>query len=814
MIALGQDLRYCLRVYRKAPGFTAVAVLALTFGIGVNSAIFTVLNSIALRPLPVRNANEVVSVYQELRGTRDRNVHGAQSYLSFAEYQAYRDQNHSLSGLAAYAIAELSLGGEKARAVNGFLVTCNYFGVLSGPLALGRGFAESECAADGASPVVVLSHKLWQNQFGGDPAILGRKIVLNRSPFTVVGVAAQGFSGASLLPADVWAPISMTDYWMGGRKGMLRDANLSWLETAGRLKPGSSVAAARADLAVIAARMDQQNPGRTTIPIVNVASMMNLPEGRVAVLAVGAVILAAVSLVLLIACANLANLLLARAAARQKEIAVRLAIGASRARLIGQMLTESVMLALAGGALGLLMAWWTLRSVFPLILSRLPQEMSSISLNLSPDPRILLYSLLVALGTGIAFGLLPALQSSRVDLNSALKETTSGFGHSRGRLRGALVITQIAVCLVLLIAAGLLARGLQAAQNVEPGYNVADVVFAEFDLTRQGYDAPRAAAFHRQLAERLSRYAGIDAVARVEPIPLGASRHGTTVALEGKAGDHQISNSNVSAGYFRLLGIPVIRGRAFDEREERAGAPVAVISETAARNFWPNEDAIGKRFRTAEEQVWREVVGIAKDVRTTGLSDTDGDFVYFPARERSLLGQSVMVHGKTGTAAMAKAILSEAHALDPDILVRTGRLADNLDLWKLPTRVLSILATALGVAGLLLASLGIYGVMAYAVAQRTREIGIRMALGAQQPDVLWLVLRQSLRSVAIGLGLGLAGCAAVSKVLSSLLFRVSPLDPIVFGGVSLFLASVAVVASYLPAIRATRVDPLSALRHQ
>jgi predicted permease len=809
MDAVLQNLRYSIRTFRKAPGFAVVAVLAVAFGIGVNSAIFTLLNGLALRPLPVKNPSEVVTVYQTIRGLKSRYTHGSRAYLSYPEYKAYRDQNHVFSGLAAYALARVTLGGPEARTVQGQLVSCNYFPALTGSLTMGRGFLPEECGAPGGNPVVVLSRAFWQGQFGGDPQILGKTVVLNRGTFTVVGVGPEGFSGGSVIAADVWTPISMQEQWIQDRT-YLTDANLSWLEVAGRLKPGMTVADARADLAVIAGRVDGQTAGRKTTLFVDRATLMNNPEGRGPVLSVGAVVLAAVSLILLIACANLANLLLARAVARQKEIAVRLAVGATRARLIGQLLTESLVMALSGGVLGLLLAWWTLRSVIPAIVARLPEEVHSIAVNLNPDFRIVLYSMLLALATGVGFGLIPALQSSKVDLNSALKEGGVMFGaRSGGWLRGSLVTVQVAVCLVLLIAAGLLARGLRAAQTIDPGFELKGVAFASFDLRREGYDETRATVFHRQLAERLASQPGVEEVGFVDSVPLSGTRRGTFVSIEGRDGSQQVNTSRISANYFQLLGVPILRGRAFESRAEEH---VVVVNESAARRFWPGENPVGKHIRYGDEKVYSEVVGVVKDTHTASLSEVDGALFYLPVVPRSRLELSILVRGNGGFAAMAKAIRNETRALDSSVLVRPGRLEDNLSLWQLPARITSTLAFALGMAGLLLASLGIYGVIAFAVTQRTREIGIRMTLGAQRRDVLELILAQAMRPVAVGVAVGVAGTAIVSRVLSSLLFGVSPLDPAVFAGVSMFLASIALLAAYVPALRATRVDPNVALR--
>ena len=594
-----------------SPGLCAGRRARLAFGIGVNSAIFTLLNAIALRPLPVYKAGEVVTVYQVMQGLRQRNVHGSRAFFSYPEYAAYRDQNHVFTGLAAHASTHLALGGARSRRLSGFVVSCNYFSLLAPTMHIGRGLLPSECGAQGSAPVVVLSYALWKGHFAADPQIVGKSIVLNRANFTVVGVAPEGFVGASLLGADLWAPFSVQEQWNQG-KNYFPDANMSWLEVAGRLKPGISLDSARADLAVIAAGVDRQNPGRKTTLLVDTATFMNNPEGRGPVLGVGAMILAAVSLVLVIACANLANLLLARAAGRKKEIAVRLAVGASRWRLLRQLLTESLLLSAAGGLLGLLAAWSTLRTIVPILMARLPQEVQSITLNPNPDIRIVLYSLCLAFVTGIGFGLIPALQGSNPDLNSALKESGSSSGaRSTGWLRNSLVTAQIAVCLVLLIAAGLLVRGLQSAQAIDPGFETRGISTAGFDLSLEGYDEPRAAAFHRQLAAGLTARAGISDV-RSRYRTLSGSRRGTMVTLEGKSEKYQITNAEISANYFQLLGIPIVRGRAFDPRENSSDQHVIIVSESTARKFWPGEDPIGKRVRVSDFNVYQQVVGVSQ----------------------------------------------------------------------------------------------------------------------------------------------------------------------------------------------------------
>jgi putative ABC transport system permease protein len=411
--------------------------------------------------------------------------------------------------------------------------------------------------------------------------------------------------------------------------------------------------------------------------------------------------------------------------------------------------------------------------------------------------------------------MIPAVQVSRIDLNSALKDSGATFGRvSRRWIRGALVAVQVAVCLILLIAAGLLTRGLYAAQNIEPGFRMNDVAVANFDLTLQGYDATRATAFHRDLSERLSAIPGIQDVGFAQPVPLSGDRHGNLVAIEGRDGARSVYYASVSANYFELLDIPILRGRSFRDVDIISNPLVVVISEAAARGLWPGEEPVGKRLRFGRDKVYSEVIGVAKDLHSLSLSERDPIFVYVPLRPEEYLNASLLARGTASSATMTTAIQSEAHGLDSNLLVRTSELKKNLNLWQIPSRVTAVLGLVLGLVGLLLASLGVFGVVAYAVSRRTKEIGIRVSLGAQKNDVLWLMMAGSMRFVIAGMVLGLAGSAAVSRILQSLLFGVSPLDPVVFAGVSALLACVAALASYLPARRATQVDPLSALRHE
>jgi putative ABC transport system permease protein len=515
--------------------------------------------------------------------------------------------------------------------------------------------------------------------------------------------------------------------------------------------------------------------------------------------------------VLLIACANLANLLIARAAARQKEIGIRLALGATRERLVIQMLTESVVVSLAAGVLGLFASWITMRALFPIIMANLPAEAPPLALNLSPDLTILGYLVALSVLTGIAFGLLPALHATRIDLNWAVRESAALFGFHRSRIRSGLVAVQIAVCLVLLIVAGLLTRGLHAAQTIDPGFDMKNIIAATFDLSRQGYDRPRSAAFHRTLADRMSTR-GIE-FTFVEPVPLSGNRFETVITPEGRDQPVQIFFATVSPNYFRFLQIPIVAGTAFDARNVAADSNATVVSESTARRLWPGENPIGKRFHFGRESTFKEVIGVAKDIRSTGLAQADDSFVYVPQGRDEYAG-ALLARNPGNGASTARAVLDEAHGLDANVLVRAAGLEQNLTLWEFAPRITATLGAVLGIAGLLLASMGIYGVVSHAVTQRTKEIGIRMSVGANPNDVLRMMMRQMILPVVFGGIGGLVIIASVSRILQSLLFGVSPVDPVVFGGVSLLLAGVAFLASYAPARRATRIDPMLALHHE
>jgi macrolide transport system ATP-binding/permease protein len=810
-----RDLRYGARTLAKNPGFTAVAVLAAGLGIGVNTGIFSVLNGVALKLLPVPRANQIVSVDQIFHGKIRRNVHGEPGLFSFAEYKNYRANNHVFSGLLAYApFLEATLGGDSPKQVMGAETSCNFFDVLGERPELGRTLVDADCGSAGASPVVVLSDDLWRTRFGADPSMVGKTVSLNRAKFVVIGVAAPGFSGLDPWPSAFWAPVTMQKALEPDRD-LFPEDNTGWLALLGRMKPGVSLDEVRADLGVIAGQIDQQNPGRTTTLVIHRATFMGRPEERTVVFGIGAVVLAAVGLVLLIACANVANLLLARASARQKEIAIRLSIGGSRWRIIRQLLTESLLIAFLGGALGSLVVFWSLEGIARFVIAHSPRGAQQLVWNVSPDLRVWGYSLALTALTGIVFGLAPALHATRQDLSTAAKGDGSGFiGKSvRGRLlRSTLVGVQVAICMVLLIAAGLLMRGLHRAQTVDPGFTMKGITQVQFDLPSQGYSEERARAFQRELVARVAALPGVDEVEQARVTPLSHQFLGTGLTPAGEMEARGFEFNVVTPGFFTMLEMPMVRGRGFTEAETRSDAPILVTTESTARRLWPGQDAVGKTLRDGKKEY--QVVGVVRDSQASHLGQTDGLFFYWPAGPKEQDRLQLLVHSKSTDRATASGIREVARALDPDLIVDVTRLADNLEEWRTPSRIVAALSGALGALALLLASIGVHGVVSCGVSQRIREIGIRMTLGAGGREVMSLVLKQALRPVVIGALIGVIGCAAVSQVLSDVLYGLGAHDPIAFAGVPLFLLGVAFLASYVPARRAVRIDPVVALRYE
>jgi predicted permease len=819
MERLFKDIRFALRTFMRSPAFTAAAVASLALGIGVNTAIFTLVNTLFLNPLPVERASELVAIFTV--DAKNRSPFSNLLQTSFPNYLDYRDRNDVFTGLAAYSFplpVSLTADGTSEQCFTE-MATGNYFDVLGVKPAAGRFFGPADDRVRGASPVIVLSYKLWQRRFGGSTNIIGRTVNVNGMPFTVLGVTPEPFHGVnSLFGPDAWAPTSMSNQilpatlrtWMEERRALV-------FFLAGRLKPGQSIDQARANLTVIAKSLEETYPlpneGRSTAmrPLTEATIFPGVREGLAAG---GAVLMVIAGLVLLIACSNVANLLLARATSRRQEIAVRLALGANRGRLIRQLMTESVLLGLFGGALGLLVALWSRDAIWS---SRPP----FFALNLVDpefDIRVLIFAVAVSLATGVVFGLVPALSASRADLVAAFKDQSRGSGRRRRRfgLANMLIVGQVALSLVALITAALFLRSSQQAATIDPGFDVDHVALMLVSPGQQGYDLEHSAQFFRAVSTSVSALPGVKSVSWSQNLPLfGAGSR--SVYIEGKEQDKQFAGvltlaNSVDVGYFETAGVALTKGRAFTDADRAGSVPVAVINDAMARRFWPNEDPIGRRFRFYTEKEYRQVVGVVETVKYVTLGEAPQPASYYPLQQSQNDAMVLFVRAEANPAALLKPVQQEIRKLDANVPIQnpqTVRDIINQSLWGV--NLGAALLAVFGALALTLACVGLYGVMAYSVGQRTQEIGLRMALGAGQGQVMSLVLKQALTLVGTGVVLGLAGAFAVSQFIGALLFG-SAQDPVSFVTASLALIVVAAIASFLPARRASRVDPLVALR--
>jgi macrolide transport system ATP-binding/permease protein len=808
---LVQDLRFGLRMVRKNPGFTSIAVLTLALGIGANTAIFSLINTVLLRPLPVSEPERLVEIAAQNNGA----IFG----LSYPYYRDFRDQNDVMEGLIAFRFAPMSLSqnGNNLR-LWGYLVSGNYFEVLGVRAIRGRMFTQREDLVPDAHPVAVISYQCWQSRFGGDPNLVGKTITINNHSFTVVGVAPSEFSGTALIfTPEIYVPIMMAKQIQPGSNWLERRNN-NVLFVQGRLKPNVAVAQAKAQFDALAVQFGREHPGYEKTSFILSPPGLILPALRDGALSFAGVLLAIVGLVLLIACTNLANLLLARAGRRRKEIAVRLALGASRWRLIRQLLTESLMLALAGGVAGMLLAWW----LVGLTKAFKPPMDFALTIDLRIDWRVLLFSFCVSLLTGLLFGLLPAWQSTKPDLTSALKDESGSGGSSRAPLRNGLVIAQVAMSLVLLAGAGLIVRSLQQVQMVGPGFEVEHLMTASVDLNLQGYnDRARGLRFYKQLLARVETLPGVQSVSLTGILPLNLDNNSSLIYAEGQpftrhADLTEIQQTAVWTRYFETAGIPLLEGRDFTPQDENEGTRVIIINESLARRFWPGQSAIGKRLsQGGPDRPFFEIVGVVKDSKYWSISEDPRPFIYFPMM-RNYDGDSWLLVRSTGAPeSLIAAIRHEVQQLDPNLpLFDTKTMQQHMRLALLPLRAGAWVAGSFALLALGLTGLGIYGVMSYAVSQRTRELGIRVALGAKTRDVLWLVIKQGLVLVSVGLGVGLAGALALTRLMASVLVGVSTTDAATFVSVTLLLTLIVSLACYLPARRATRVNPLIALRYE
>lgn len=799
------DLRFSMRALLKHRNFTVAALLTLALGIGINTSIFTLLYSVAFRPFPVKDPDRVVNVYQILDGEYSRQVEGNVALLSYPEYVNYRDRVGGLSGLAASADVKLYLGGSNVERVNGLMVSDNYFSILGGSSSLGRTFFDKECQAAVQCPVAVLSHSFWQRRFGSDQSVIGTSVTLNRQHFTVIGVAAQDFRGAEMTVPDVWIPVTMQPAVMPENK-FLELPDCSWLSVVGRLKDGVSLQQAQAEMQLVAAQMDHNYPGRKTTVNVMAGSYLNSPEVRSEGTPIAILVMAAVGLVLLIACANVSNLMLARSAARRKEIAVRLALGASRSRLIRLLLTESLLLAVLGGVIGLLLAV----CLPPILFSAIPEI--GLDIDFKPNVTVFAYMFLISLITGVVFGLAPAIESTKSNLTDALKSTSRAARSSQSRLRKLLVIGQVAVSLVLLIGAGLLVRGLQQAQSTELGFNQKNLLVLSMDLTTQGYDEARAASLYAQLAERLKALPVIRSVSLADVPPFSGTRE-TTIDIDGRGSSLSVGANTVSAEYLQTLGVPIRRGRPFTEDDARSGESPAVISQAMANRFWPGADPIGQRFKESSGPS-HEIVGVAADISSRQVGKLDGPLFYTPASTAKLSGLTFIVRTNENPTAAIGAVREVARSLDKDAFVSAEPLEENVRRMLEPARTGAWFSGTVSLLALLIAATGIYGMLSYHVVERTSEIGIRMALGAQRRNVLLLIVIDGMKLAAIGTVIGVAAAVGLTRVMSSLLVGVGATDVVTFVTVSVGALFIALLACYIPARRATKVDPLIALRNE
>ncbi len=807
---LWQDLRYGLRMLAKNPGFAAVAVIALALGIGANSAIFSVVNTVLLRPLPYKNPERLVMVWEE--NSKQGFPRDTPSPANFIDW---RDQNHVFESMAAIVEASFNLtGAGDPERIDGHGVSAGLFSLLGVEPQLGRAF-RSEEDKPGGSHVVIISYGLWQRRFGSDPGIIGNPINLNGKSFIVVGVMPRTFQFPTRKD-QLWVPLAF-DAKEAGQRGS------HYLEVIARIKPGVTLQQAQAEMTTIATRLQQQYPETNTSIGAVVTPLHEQVVGDIKPALL--VLLGAVAFVLLIACANVANLLLARAAVRQKEIALRLALGAGRARLIRQFLTESVLLAALGGGIGLLLAVVGLS-----VLKRFIPPNISQAQAITIDAKVLIFTVLVSILTGLIFGLAPATQAANFNLNDTLKESgrDSAAGSRGNRIRGLLVISEVAVSFILLIGAGLLINSFLHLRNVDPGFRAERALTMKIVLPEPRYaDKEQRGVFYRELIRRVETLPGVSSAAVATNLPLTESGNSVGVSIEGHADPAPdrvpiVITRIISPRYFETMGIPLLKGRAFTEEDksESESPSVIVVSETTARSFWPGEDALGKHIKVGSpsnnDNKWLTVIGVVKDVRQFELVVEPKPQMYLPFTQANFFEpRALVVKTNLEPLSLAATVRKTVWEIDKDQPVSDIASMEHIVSESVARQRFSMLLLGIfaGLA-LVLAAVGIYGVMSYSVAQRTHEIGIRMALGAQKKDVLKLTIGQGLKLVLIGVAIGLGAAFILTRVIASLLFGVSATDPITFVAISLVLIGVAMLASLIPALRAMKVDPMFALRYQ
>jgi predicted permease len=805
-----QDLRYGVRLLLKSPMFTSVAVLTLALGIGINTAIFSVINALLLRPLDgVADPHRLVQISRQYADRR------WPSDSSYSDYRDYRDEATTLSGVAMTTPTAFHLNASgRTQRVDGELISGNYFDVLGVGAALGRVITPADAVETGATDVAVLSYRLWQRLFNGDPSVVGMPIALDGHGFVVIGVANERFTGSQVgLPRDLWVSVLTLRHTNPARAGLLDNRRASWVQIFGRLRPSVTIDEARSELSTIAARLERDYPATNSRARVRVDRGLGRDVEVTEPLRVFASLpFAAATVVLLIACANVAGLLLARGASRRHEVATRLALGAGRLRIVRQLLTESTLLACAGGGAGLLVGRW-----LTVWLQRLLPErylFLTFDVDFGIDWRVFLFTLTIATATAVMFGLLPAVQASRPDVVAALKASRGSRSRGLGATaRGLLVTGQVALSLMLLVAAGLCVRTLQNVAAIDTGYELDHVLTARLDLAKQSYSEPRGRVFQQQLIDRLRAVPGIEAAGFAVTLPLNDGRWEDAIRRVGDPARVQTFFNVVSARYLDVMNIPIVTGRFFSAADDERSMRVAVVNQRLAQTLWPNRSPLGERVTYKGQTL--EIVGVARDIKGRNLFEPAGPMLYLPLSQ--FYEPAVILHVRAAVepAPLAAAVQREIARLDATLPLYSVKMLDeHLRATLTPQRLLAYVISSFGVLALVLSVVGLYGLLSYTVTERAPEIGVRMALGADRPQIVTLFLSHGMRTAAYGIAMGLVAALSLTRLMRSVLFGVSPLDPMSLVAGSVLLIGASFLACYVPARRAARSDPNTSLRHE
>lgn len=823
-----QDVSYSFRLLRKSPGFYFVVITTIGIGIGINAGAFNLFNALLLRPLPVPDSKSVVRVYRAVPGEAEYNP------FSYPDYVDFREQLKGQADLAAYSRVPLILEGRPDEAssdsaasvqeneeIDGLLVSDSYFSVLQARTILGRTFSESAGQDESRSPVAVLSYGFWQRRFGSQPGVLGNSIKLNGLPFTVIGVTAPDVVGTELQRPDVWVPIGMQERLAGaGALGgdRLHDRKFGWLQVVGRLGAGISIKKAQGLVQVVAGQLSTAYPdieGKEKAKVIG--GTLLTPDRESEFKSVWMLVMAATTMLLLIVCANVSAMLFARATARLQEFAIRVALGASRSKLSRQLLTENLIVAFIGGLVGVGLAALASNILFQLVH---PPNEKALLVSTKPDVGIVLYTLGLVVVIGVALGFIPVLQTLNPRIFGILK--IGGIGSSkpvrRSNIQRVLVVAQIALCFSLLASAGLLVRGLGRAKNTDAGFATKGVVTMTLNLRARGYSGPAAAALRDQIVNRLTAYPGVTSVSLASTLPLGAHRTLQVIGIEENGArfptsQRTISTTSISVNYFETLQLPLVRGRTFGPEEIQGKVPGVIVNEAMAQRFWSGEDPLGKRI-TASPYPSAPVIGVVKDSRSVQFWEPHRPQLYLPMTQVSTTEMNLLIRTQNSPKPLALVLPEVVRGADEGIPTTVALMSDTVAQWIWPSQIAAWLAIVLGGFAAVLAAMGLYGSIAYSISQRVREIGLRMALGAERAGVLLMIVRQGVSFALIGIVIGILGSLGLIRALSSFLYGVSPFDPVIFTAVPMLVVITAVCASYLPALQASRIDPAVALRYE